>query len=125
MNPFPVVPAHGEVLVWMWPNDDAEPDDDEPYFLNRCPIVAWRVVTQDGETWGEPVLPRQAELPERPNGGLMTGILMPGGQVFSTDGDAWHDSVAAFEARWKKFYIYLRNRRTGVGRTADPQEDPA
>ena len=61
-----IVPAHGEIMIWVYPDEYAE-DGEEPFLLKQCPVVAWRVHAageRAGEIWGEPVLPKDCELPE-------------------------------------------------------------
>jgi hypothetical protein len=107
------VPAHGEVLVWMWPDTDAE-EGELPYFLDMVPVVAWRICAAGpgvNETWGEPVLPRDAQLPTEASGVCMMALLMPTGKLYSLDGDQQCDSVEEFTDRWREFYeVKMRAR---------------
>jgi hypothetical protein len=105
-----IVPAHGEIMIWVYPDEDAE-DGEEPFFLKQCPVVAWRVPA--GEIWGEPVLPANCKLPECET--CFTALLMPNGTVYDADGSERFDSAEAFADRWRRFFEVRRERQAGMG----------
>lgn len=105
-----IVPANGEMLVWIYPDDDSQAGE-QPYVIDQCPIVAWRIITEERHTWGDAVLPAAVDLPKFPKGGLFSAIVMPDGQVYAEDGSESYASVEAFETRWSKFFFVRRDRR--------------
>ena len=119
-----IVPANGEVLIWIYPDYDVE-DGEDPYFLNQCPIVAWRIVDAGegmNEIWGEPVLPAHAEIPEVSSADIIKAYLLPSGKVYTSDGSEQFDSIGWFTTRWRQFYD-VRIRDKNAPTTPDEKKD--